>query len=70
MSSGLVQGRSYRKFLSFKSQKQKNPPPIHGLLGFILLVKMYLSPTLGRLGLDFLDNCPIKALLEGFYIKV
>ena len=73
-SLGLVRGRSYRKFISFKCQKQKkkkkNPPPIQGLLGFILLAKMYLSPTLGRSGSDFLDNCPIKALLEGFYTKV
>ena len=37
---------------------------------FIQSAKMYLSPTFGRLGLDFPNTCPIKALLEGFYIEV
>ena len=69
-SSGLVRGRSYKKYLRSRSQKQKIPPPIQGLLGFTSSAKMYLSPTLGRSVSDFLDNCPMKVLLEGFYTKV
>ena len=31
---------------------------------------MYLVSAFEELGSNFLDTCPIKALLEGFYTKV
>ena len=60
--------------LSFVFLPQSFPPPppprSRCFLALYKLARMHLDLTFRGLRLDFLDTCPIKTLLKGFYNKI